>query len=355
MMKRTLAYFLLALTLLSCAKEEKNSYTLRGIAGNGKQTLYLFGTDSRYDNLKAIKSKENGEFSFSIETDTVVPLMLELPEGTLVPVYAEPGVDATLVKDKEMKNGWSIDGGEIQALHDSISRELDACKSNSALIKKLDEFIEAYPINEVNQEIIRRYLVDIKEPQAEKIRKTIASLGGIMQDKAFFAGVKGLVEHKRSNIASRSFPGFSYTTAEGKSISQEIFLKKYTLVTFWATWNENSRKAMHSLREIYENVDTAGFSILNIALDHDTVKWKECVTSDSIVGNNVCDTRGWNSNLADEFIIPELPFSVLVTPYQRVNEYGVNIKNATERIDSLVKRHQKREREKELKNRNRNS
>lgn len=347
-MRRILAYILLATILFSCSEKSNINFTLSGKAGDTQCTLYLFGIDSRYEKIDSIVSEKNGEFTYSMHTDTIVPMFLLLPEGELIPVYAEPNVEALLKKDKEMKNGWCIEGGKTQTLHDSISRELDACKESSQITKMVDEFIETHPISDVNIEIMRRYIVDIKDPKADKIRSKIASLGGIMQDQEFFASVKRRVDQKRSNILSRSFPSFTYTTANGKKVTLSNYIRKYTLVTFWAPWDEESRKTMQSLRDIYEKNDTTNFAILNIALEHDTTRWRACITADSIVGDNVYDLKGWNSTLVNEFIIPSLPYSMLLTPFQRVNEYGVKLQGSAERIDSLVKKYQKQEKEKEL-------
>ena len=352
-MKRILAYLLPAILLFSCTEKSKMNFTISGKAGDEQCMLYLFGTDSRYERIDSFESEDNGEFHFGMETDTIIPLLLLLPEGELVPVYAEPDVEAFLKKDKYMKSGWCVDGGRTQVLHDSISRELDACKGDNQRMKMIEDFVDAHPISDVNIEIMRRYMIDIKNPKSEKIRSRIASMGGIMQDQEFFASVKRRVEHKRSNILNRSFPAFNYTTAEGKKVTLSDYILRYTLVTFWASWNEESRKSMQALREIYEKADTSGLAILNIALEHDTAKWRECIVSDSIVGDNVYDLRGWNSELIQEFTIPSIPYSILINPYQRVNEYGVQLDGAAERLDSLVKVHRKKEKEKELKKKKR--
>ena len=42
-------------------------------------------------------------------------------------------------------------------------------------------------------------------------------------------------------------------------------------------------------------------------------------------------------------------YSILITPYQRVNKYDVNLDKATELIDSLVRKYKKELKEKELK------
>lgn len=340
---------LLALAVISCSENEESRYTLSGKASDTQSTLYIFGTDNRYESIDSITSNNAGEFVFSIKVDTVVPLMLILPDGELVPVYAEPNVEAHIMRDKKMNNGWRIDGGITQALHDSISRELDACRSYDQKLKMISTFIESHPISDVCIEIIRRYAVDVQSPKMDKIRACISEMGGVMQDQEYLNAVKKKCEHKRSNVISRSFPNFRYTTVDGRDVSLSTYVRKYTLITFWATWDEPSRAHMQSLNKIQEEIDTTHFSILNIALDNDTAKWNECIKTDSIAGDNVCDNNAWNSKLLEEISIPSLPYSILITPYQRVNKYDVKLDKATELIDSLVRKYKKELKEKELK------
>lgn len=348
-MSRIIGYILLAATLFSCSGEKGGIYTISGNVSNGESTLYIFGEDNLYERIDSIKSDNAGKFTFTIETDTVTPLLLALPDGSIVPVYAEPGIEATIKKDKHTNTGWHVEGGVTQALHDSISRELHSAKSDKNIAKIVDQFIEEYPASEVNTDIMRRYIIDIEKPKVENIRMKISELGGAMQDKEFFARAKKYVSHQRSNIKSRSFPSFSYTTADGRQVALKDYPRRYILVTFWSSWDKPSRSAMRHLKEIEEKTDSAYFSILNISFDNDTLQWKECIKTDSIVGDNVCEPNAWNSALANEFLIPSLPFSMLLTPYHRVHEYGLELNEAAEYIDSLVNKFRKQEKEKELK------
>ena len=348
-MRRLLTYVIVALLTVSCSKETKSTFTINGKAGDGEGTLYLFGLDSRNETINAIECNSEGEFTYTMTADTIIPMVLLFPDGKSITVYGEPGITATLVKDDDMHNGWSVDGGTAQALHDSISRVIDKYRRKEDRIKAIDNFIETHPIRETSIEIIRRYLIDIPEPNNSDIRSRISKLGGMMQDHEFIATAKKKTEQKNSNIQNRTFPTFSYETNEKKNITVSTYLKKYLLVTYWSTWEEACRAEMKRLRNIKESLDSNYFAVLNISFDHDTACWKERLATDSIPGDNVCDRMAWNSQHAEKLNIPSLPYSILVNPYTRIIRYGVELDKAEKQIFEPVNKFIKDEKEKKEK------
>lgn len=355
-MKRctTLPVLLLLLLLLSCGEKNMNLYTIDGKTGEAGEKVFLFGLDSRYERLDSTTSDSEGEFTFTINADTVTPLALLMPEGNIVTLYAEPGTTAKLNKDTTLNSGYSVEGGATQALHDSISRLLDGCASNSQRMAIIDEFIAKYPVSEINVEIMRRYMVDTPSPDNGHIRNRISKLGGILQDHEFFATTKKNIDKKNSNTLHRLFPSFTYTTAEGEEVNLEEYKNKYTLITFWAPWDEACMEKMKKLKAVADTIESNSYAILNIALDHNKARWEEAMANDTIEGDNVCDTKAWNSELVNNFNIKSLPYSILLSPYLRIIMFDADIDRMGTYIDSLAVKFDKEQKEKEKRNRKKN-
>ena len=56
----------------------------------------------------------------------------------------------------------------------------------------------------------------------------------------------------------------------------------------------------------------------------------------------------WDNSLAKEFTIDKLPYSLLLNPYLRINEYGLTAdEQLSATIDSLIDKHSKDEQRKE--------
>ena len=344
-MKRLSIYILLLLILFSCKREELPLYTIQG-NGITEGTVYLWSTDESYDKLSSTTS--DGQFSFSIPLNNATQLMLTLPDGNTIALFAEPGQTATLHPDSILKSGWSVMGGEKQTLHDSISRILDASKDFSKQKKIIEEFSKKYPLNEINAELFRRYLIDVPNPDNEYIRKAISKLSGPLQDNRNITITSKQLEKKNGNVKHRMFPSFNYTTADSAKTSIGHYSDKYLLVNIWATWYNGCREQMQELRSIREKVRSENFAILNISIDCDSAAWLNAITNDSIIGDNVIEPKGMNSDILEIFNITSLPYSVLITPYKRIAEYDLPLDSVTAlTIDSLTHKHDTKNQKKE--------
>ena len=143
------------------------------------------------------------------------------------------------------------------------------------------------------------------------------------------------------------FPSFRYTTNDNRTVNLGTYSDKYLLVNIWATWHQESYDKIKELRDIKNGVKSNNFAILNISLDSDTAIWGNAVLNDSIIGDNVFDIKGMNSDVLESFNITSLPYSILVTPYKRISEYGLTLDSLTTvLIDSLTQKHDMRNQKK---------
>lgn len=350
-MKNPLLLSLIMLCLFSC-KESRPRYTLNGKWGNGNDTLLVFGLDRRYDRIDTIATDSKGGFSYSVETDTLLPLIMALPDGEIMPLYAEPQIEAALITDSTTQS-YSVKGGTVQMLYDSIASELRLLNERSQRYEAIEKFIEQHPLSEVNIFLLQCHFIEIPDARNAIIRNRIEKLGGTLQDNDYLYTIKEKVKQKQSNIQHKAFPDFSFTTADSINIERKDFMDKYTVVTFWASWDSASVTHMREMSRLYATADTAYFALVNIAMDHDTAAWRHTITTDSIAGNNVCDTKLWDNSLATEFTIEKLPFSLLVNPYLRIDRFNINANDLETSIDSLIIKFKEKDKEKKKKERDR--
>lgn len=344
-MKRAALLLTLLLILASCG-DKRPSYALRGQYGSGGDTLLIFGLDYRHNYVDTIVTDKEGSFDYTVKTDTLIPLNIILPKGKILPLYAQPNVEATLLMSDA--DGPVIKGGDIQALYDSIAQEIARAKERTQREAIIDKFIATHPMSEINIHLLQQHFIETPDAQNSFINTRIEKLGGTLQDNDYLWGVKQKVSVKRKNIVHKAFPEFSFTTADGTHITRSSFLGKYTIVTFWASWDSGSLAHLKRLGKIADENDSSKFTLLNISLDHDTAAWRGSLGRDTIQGNNVCDAQLWDNSLAKEFTIDKLPYSLLLNPYLRINEYGLTAdEQLSATIDSLIDKHSKDEQRKE--------
>lgn len=344
-MRRATILFALLLALVACT-DSTPSYNLSGRYGNGGDTIFVFGLDSRHNRLDTILTDENGKFNYTVKSDTLIPLTLVLPDGTMLPLYAEPNINGTLTNDSTGKS--IIKGGTTQELYDSIASKIEMAGEKSNREAVIDAFIATHPMSEINIELLRQHFIEIPNAKNSFIRTRIEKLGGTLQDNDYLAAIKDKVKIKSGNIVHKAFPDFKMTTAEGKDINRSHYLKKHTIVTFWASWDKGSIERLKRLSEIAQKNDTAEFALLNISLDYDTAAWRHCINNDTIIGDNVCDAMMWENEIAKDFTIETLPFSLQMNPFLRVDKYGLIADEKLEaEIDTLINNYNNNEKKKE--------
>lgn len=340
-MKRAALLTLSALLCIISCKESTPTFTFGGRYGNGNDTLYLFGLDSRHARIDTLLTDKKGKFTYSLATDTIIPMTLVLPDGTTMPVYAEPEVNATLITDSTSNQHWHIAGGAAQTLCDSITKKLDSIQGKTQRYAVIDAFIEQHPLSEVNIHLLQKYLIETPDAKNSLIRQRINNIGGTLHDNSYIAEIKKIVTDKNRNIQHISFPHFSYTLPDSTIITRNSYDNKYLLVNIWASWDSASIRYLRNIRHLTEELDTAYFAMLNISLDHDTAAWHKAIAADSITGIHVCDKKMWESYLVNEFTIEKLPFTVLVSPYQRAELYNPRSEEITEHLDSVIDKFRK--------------
>ena len=347
-MRRVITYLFLLFLVVSCSEKPVMHYTINGNANIPEADIMAFGIDSRLPKVDSIRTDEHGNFSYTIESDTLVPFIMVMPDGKQISLFAEKGITAELTYDPIKRTHTITNCGRIQMLHDSISKEIDTRRDNRRKIETIEKFIEKHPVNEINIELLRRYMINAPDPDYTRIKNLISKLGGILQDNEYLTITKDNINKRNGNTLHRQFPSFTYTTADScKKITLSTFNNKHLLVTFWASWDNESRRQMKLLQGLRDSIDSKEFEILNIALEHDTAEWKRCIESDSIIGYNVCEKEAWSSELADKFNISSLPYSVLLNSYQRIIRVGIDIEKDAMAIDSIIAKHEKNIKERE--------
>lgn len=337
-MKRLALLPIILLFIFAC-KDKDSAYRLNGTYGTGNDTLLIFGFDRRHDCTDTIVTEKNGEFNYSLETDTVVPLTLLLPNGELLQVYAEGATSATMQPDSLRANTYTIKGGgNTQFLFDSITTHLNSIADEAVVYEKIDSFIKKHPYSDVNLHLLMKYFVEIDEPKNSFIRERINYFGGTLRDNEHIASLKEQTTRGKGNILHKAFPASKIKLGEKSKDVPLLYKDKYLVLTFWASWDSASVERMRMFSKVEALKDTACIGLLNISFDHDTLAWKKCIEKENIPGDNVCDTKMWHNDIAQEFAINKLPFSILVNQYQRIDKFDVSNTFIEEGADSLVNR-----------------
>ena len=129
------------------------------------------------------------------------------------------------------------------------------------------------------------------------------------QDKSVALGSSSNVE--KSPVA---YSDFVIADPFGKSVSsKEVISKsKYTLIDFWASWCVPCRAQGRELVPLYDTYKSKGFSVIAISLDTKAEAWKRAIDADKYTWTNLCDLKGFESEVVNKYGITAIPKNFLI-------------------------------------------
>ena len=399
---------ILLVLFTSCAEKNINYYSINGSGVTSGDTLYLYGLDCRYEYIDTILADNDGNFKHEIYADTVFPLSLIMPTGEALVLYAEPTLEATIFPDSTQQDTidcvqqdtldcaqqdtlnciqqdtldcaqqdtldciqqdtldciqqdtldcaqqkkWCIKGGKLQQAYDSMVTRIEKL-SPTRTFQEIDSFVSHNPMSEINIMLLRRYLVESPSPSNRDIREILNKLGGKLNDNDYIIYVRELLDKKRlaSTIIYSSIPSFNFTAIDDSTrINNSRYKNKFLVINFWASWDSLSSEHVKQMTGLIEKHRRDTLMMLNVSLDHDTAMWRQKVSADTILGDNVCDLEIWNNNLVKRYGVSSLPYSVLVNPKSLNISYNTTPEKLNLSLDSIInafKEEKKKEEEKE--------
>lgn len=111
-------------------------------------------------------------------------------------------------------------------------------------------------------------------------------------------------------------PKFTAKTLDGKPVKfPDDFQGRVVMLDFWATWCGPCRKELPNLKSVYEEFHSQGFDVLGISLDEsDAVeKLGEFVNKNGMTWPNVCDGKGWETDVAALYGVHGIPAGFIVS------------------------------------------
>jgi hypothetical protein len=129
---------------------------------------------------------------------------------------------------------------------------------------------------------------------------------------------KMLREYKSKKLLSLVKPGeyrlpeIALPDSKGDTVNLLSLKGKYVLLSFWASWNEESITENIKLKDIYNKYNKMGFEIYQVSFDKSIANWIKAINFDELPWLNVCDTAFPNSTAALKYNVQDIPYNYLL-------------------------------------------
>ena len=339
-------FFLLC--LCSC-KDKANIFVLEGnVASLANDTLYVYGADALYERIDTVVATD-GAFRYTAAVDTVTPMWVLFPNRHREMVFADKGLTATMQGDTAAAGHITIVGGEQNALLSRFCQLTDTISDDKRITEIADSFIRSNPYSEVSIHLLREYFVYHPTPNLTKIKTLIGTMSGNLQDNNYIKQLQHPLNNHKPLSKNNTVNSYSVNDTEGKNVSASDYKDIYLLITFWASWDEESRQRQRELIAIKEKYKNHNFDILSISLDTDREEWLQAIDEDSATWRQACDLNGWKTSIVERMEVTHLPFNVLVNPSRRVQGIDLYGEALDKKIGELTKEKKPTKKDKEKK------
>ncbi|MBR3859016.1 MAG: AhpC/TSA family protein [Bacteroidaceae bacterium] len=305
------------LCLCSC-NDKANTFVLEGNIGRlAHDTIYIYGADALYERLDTVMA-QGGVFHYTAEVDTVTPLWVLFPNMHREMLFAHKGLSVTMQGDTAVAGNIRITGGEQNALLQAFYYRTDSITDTKELAAVADSFIRANPYSEVSIYLLREYFVQQPKPENTKIKTLIGSMSGNLQDNNYIKQLQRTLSTYKPLAKNNSVSSYSVRDSEGKNVSSSDYKDTYLLITFWASWDEESRRRQRELIALKEKYEKHNFDILSVSLDTDREAWLQAIAEDSVTWRQACDFDGWQTGIVERMQVHHLPANFLLNPSRRI-------------------------------------
>lgn len=348
---------LIALTALTGCSRHSNTAKIEGDIEGLKPdttTIYLYGCDINYERIDTIAAT-NGHFSAKTDVDTLTLLMLRLNDRISYPIFVDKGDKIEIEGKIDGENAEiNVKGSEINERLSSIINTLNNSDSiaKRPLKKRVEEYIKSNPSSLVSAYLLTRYLAYDKDADPDKIEPLVDGLAGSLHDNTMISTLNEQLQMAKRATSGKFAPLFRLKNAKGEDINRnKNFKDKYLLITFWASWDKNSRTNNTALRKLKHDMkkNEKEFDMLGVAFDMDKDEWKSAVERDSLSWIQACETEMFNSDIAEQYGVTTLPLNILIAPDGKVVSRGIPTDSVPGKVEKEMKK--KKEAEAEAKKR----
>ncbi len=332
--KKHLILFTSLICLFACNK--KTDFELTGELENLSKDSILILFDAPFSKLDTIPVKK-GKFTYKLNPDTITLFRLISDSGKYIPIFANKSwrvsIKGTFDKPEISGEGPNNDYQEflqsISGMHnDSV-----------AIQKEAEKFITSHPYSFASAYILDQCFAQISYPDTRKLYDLISPFSGEIKDCIIVNSILKNIQHKGTSSEEKQpteyINYFTYRGRENQPFVWNTETSTYTLINFWASWDQASVIKRDSIYNIPEDLSEDDIRIINISLDIQKDAWLKACKKDTPQWFEACDFKSWTTPIISNNRIQRIPTNFLINRNRRIIATDLFGKELFEKIRQL--------------------
>ena len=140
-----------------------------------------------------------------------------------------------------------------------------------------------------------------------------------------------------ATAVGKKFQDFELDDLNGGKVllSDEVFANKYTLLLFWAGWQDGVKEQLRVLAESYGKYNANGLQIVGVSLDGDVASCRAVVEELDIAWIQLCNPAGGSAEVAAAYGITELPAAALINNRGTIISRMATVEDMVKKFEEL--------------------
>lgn len=327
----------LVLGLVSCGPGG-SSFRVKGSFRDMQSgELYIYNANAKYAKLDTLTIQE-GRFQYKGEIDEVTPFMLVYPNGVEQVIFIGPGEDLTYEAAANDLRNYVVNGSDENKLMNKF-REETFSMNPSSIITSVRSYIKNYPASLVAIYLFDHYLVQNELVGNEEVKEMLKVLKPKHSRNHYLLDIESKIASADKRRVGKTLPDVALTRKDGKTTKLWKTSCDYHLVTFWATWMNNSYSFTGRLREVLNSAEPEKLRVVAISLDIERFRWEDQIRQDSLNSHleHYCDGLSFESQAVKTLGVGTVPYYILTDKNHKVLDCGEDMNQLGNAISKYVK------------------
>ena len=302
----------LTLILASCGTDSRHFKIDGHLLNLNQGEFYVYSPDGSVTHGMDTIKVQAGRFSYLVECDRPMTLMIVFPNFTEQPVFAEPGKSVDIKGNASHLKELTVKGTKANKLMNAFREQI--LSASPAEIKKCAiQMAENNPESAVAVYLVRRYLVTVDRPDYTTAARLLKLIVEKQPDNQFAARLLASCNGKTTINNGSKLPSFSASDINGKVVNNATLASVPNVVFYvWATWNYSSTSQLRQLADMERQSD-GKLKVVSICLNPDKNSCQRTLKqygADNIT--TICDGRMVNGDLFNKLGLYNLPDNILI-------------------------------------------
>ncbi len=296
---------------------EEGKISLELLLENGKKEL--------------IKSKViNGFFEFSGKVERTCMAIIYLPSSIGEISFFMNNENIEITGKTDNLERISIKGSSA---NDEFLQIANRCNRQKNPMQCLMNYVNENKSSVYSPFIVTSYLAPyLKTSELREIYSTLEGEAKNMYQYDLLG--KHILELDKEEQVGEKIRNFTLENTKSESVSlMDIAQKnKYTLIHFWASWDNKSLMQIRDLRQLYKRFRKDGLEIVSVSLDDSKTAWKNTISVEKMNWVNLSDLKRWSSVIVKLFDLTYIPQNILIDSKGNIIAKNLNMDEISERL-----------------------